>query len=182
MRVIAGALRGRRFQAPPGMDTRPTRDRVRESLFDLLGPIPEGAAVLDLFAGSGALGIEALSRGAGAATFVERDRAARRTLRVNLAALGLSDRAAIVRGGAEDGAWRARGPFDRIFADPPYAAGWGERIVEAARATLRPGGILALEHAAADPPPEAGEGLSVWKSRRYGVTTLTLYERTAEEP
>lgn len=182
MRVIAGELRGRRFQAPPGTDTRPTRDRVRESLFDLLGPIPEGAAVADLFAGSGALGIEALSRGAGSAVFVETDRAARRTLEGNLEALGLRERAEVCRGGAEDGAWRAKGPFDRIFADPPYAAGWGERVVEAAREALRPGGILALEHAAADEPPEAGEGLSVWKSRRYGVTTLTLYARTAEEP
>ncbi|MBZ0267215.1 16S rRNA (guanine(966)-N(2))-methyltransferase RsmD [bacterium] len=182
MRVIAGELRGRRFRAPPGLDTRPTGDRVRESLFDLLGPIPEGAAILDLFAGSGALGIEALSRGAGAATFVERDRPARRVLRVNLEALGLVARSVIAPGGAEDGAWRKYGPFDRIFADPPYAGGWATRIVGEAREALRPEGILALEHAADDPAPEPGEGLSLWKSRRYGVTTLSLYARTAEEP
>jgi len=182
VRVIAGALRGRRFQAPPGRATRPTGDRVREALFDLLGPLPPGARVLDLFAGSGALGIEALSRGAGRATFVEHDRAARAALRVNLEALGLAGHATILRGGVQDGAWERRGPYDRIFADPPYAAGWADRVLAAAAPVLAPGGILALEHAAADPPPGPPEGLALWKTRRYGSTVLSLYERGEEEP
>ena len=119
MRVVAGRLRGRRITAAPGRATRPTSDRVREALFSILGAV-EGAAVLDLFAGSGALGIEALSRGAAAADFVETDARAMAAMEANLAALRLEgarvhrrDALAYLRG--------APGPYDLIFADPPYS-------------------------------------------------------------
>jgi len=180
MRVIAGTLRGRRIGAPSGLATRPTSDRVRESLFDLLGPLPAGSAALDLFAGSGALGIEALSRGAATATFVERDRAALRALRRNLEALGLRGRARVVAGDAASALALAPGPWDLILADPPYAEGAADRVVAAAARLLVPGGVLALEHAADDPAPDPPESLAVWKSRRYGRTRLTLYSRTPE--
>ncbi|HMB70850.1 MAG TPA: 16S rRNA (guanine(966)-N(2))-methyltransferase RsmD [bacterium] len=180
LRVIAGELRGRRFGAPPGRDTRPTSDRVRESLFDLLGPIPPEARVLDLFAGSGALGIEALSRGAAGATFVESARTALAALRANLEALGLADRATVRAGDALVGPEPPGGPFHRIFADPPYGAGAvGAALVRAA-AWLTDDGIVALEHGVREAVPEAPEGLALWKTRRYGDTVLSLFARTTE--
>ena len=179
MRVIAGSLRGRRIGSPRGLATRPTSDRVRESLFNLLGPLPAGSAVLDLFAGSGALGIEAWSRGAASVTFVERDRAALRALRANLDALGLRGKTRVIAGDAGRPLAVAPGPWDLVLADPPYAGDDAARIVRAAPRLLVPGGVLALEHGA--PAPDPPESLAVWKARRYGSTRLTLYSRTVEE-
>src|SRR5437867_231202 len=125
MRVIGGTDRGRRLAAPRGFSTRPTAGRVREALFDILGPAVAGMRVLDLFAGTGAIGIEALSRGAARAVFVERGRDALRALRANLAALHLSrDRARVVAGDAVatlPALGRSELPFDLVFLDPPYA-------------------------------------------------------------
>ena len=121
MRVIAGQWGGRRLQAPSGESTRPTSDRVREALFSILAPRIEGARVLDLFAGSGALGIEALSRGAAAATFVDSAAAAIRAVRANLEALGIE--AEVVRADARrflGGASAAARQYDLVFLDPPY--------------------------------------------------------------
>ncbi|HEY5194595.1 MAG TPA: 16S rRNA (guanine(966)-N(2))-methyltransferase RsmD, partial [Solirubrobacteraceae bacterium] len=124
MRVISGRLGGRRLSAPRGRTTRPTSDRVREALFSMLGAI-DGASVLDLFAGTGALGIEALSRGAARALFVERDTAAVAALRGNLAQLGLAEPQARVRvGDALEALRAARGAgetYDLVFVDPPYS-------------------------------------------------------------
>ena len=176
LRVIAGTLRGRRFQAPPGRDTRPTSDRVRESIFDLLGPRPRGGRVLDLFAGSGALGIEALSRGATFACFVESDRRAGRILRENLAALGLADRARVSSADALGRTAWPEGPFDLILADPPYGCPDLEALAVRVAARLAPGGAFVLECAAGDPRP-AVSGLALRKDRRYGSTSVILYEQ-----
>ena len=119
MRVVAGRYGGRRLEAPPGRGTRPTADRVREAVFSLLGPV-EGLAVLDLFAGSGALGIEALSRGAAAAVFVDRDHRAAAAARRNLAALGLEARVHRRDALAFLAATTTR--FDLVFVDPPYSS------------------------------------------------------------
>src|SRR5205807_2939069 len=123
VRVVAGAFKGRRLQAPAGGRTRPTSDRVREALFSILGDVSD-ARVLDLYAGSGALGIEALSRGAAGATFVDSDREAVVAIRANLALTGTDDRASVVRSpvGSFLAAGR-HGPFDLVFLDPPYAQG-----------------------------------------------------------
>src|SRR5262245_36867328 len=135
MRVIGGHDRGRRLRAPRGLRTRPTADRVRETLFDVLGPAVAGARVLDLFAGTGAVGIEALSRGAARVVLVERDPSALRALRANLAALGASRGAARVMAGdvlhalPEIGA--QEGAFDFVFVDPPYATTLAARTLEA---------------------------------------------------
>jgi len=180
VRVIAGRLRGRTLVAPAGRRTRPTADRVRESLFNLLGPVPEGAIVLDLFAGSGALGIEALSRGAGHATFVEDQADALRALRENLASLGLSEASVVRRADASGERAFTGGPFDLIFADPPYSRGLSTSVVHGATHALSPGGRFALEHAAGEAAPAPPETLAVWKSRRYGGTQVTLYRRTEE--
>ena len=117
MRVVAGEYRGRRLRAPAGTATRPTADRVREALFSMLGDV-SGLRVLDLFAGSGALGIEALSRGAGAAVFVERNRKAAAVVRKNLDSLGL--RAPVVEGDALAVIGQSQDPYDLVFVDPPY--------------------------------------------------------------
>ena len=117
MRIVAGEFRGRRLTAPRGMRTRPTADRVREALFSMLGDV-SGARVLDLYAGSGALGIEALSRGAESAVFVERDPRAVAAIERNLAAIGLEER--VVRGDALRFLARDEGTFDLVFCDPPY--------------------------------------------------------------
>ncbi len=183
MRVIAGRLGGRRLVAPRGWATRPTSDRVREALFSALGDLG-GARVLDLYAGTGALGIEALSRGAARATFVENARPALAALRENLASLGL-DRAAHVvarpvAAGASGGA--LAGPFDLVLADPPYAAlAEVPPAVEAlvAAGALSPDARVVVEHAARDDAP-AIAGLSPRPSRTYGDTAITIYDR--EEP
>lgn len=192
MRVIAGEHRGRRLAAPPGRRTRPTADRVREALFSALesrlgGPGSLcGARVLDLYAGSGALGIEALSRGAREAVFGEVEPAALAVLGENLAGLGLGARARVVRGPASRtlaALAQAGERFDAVLLDPPYGTGEGERSVgEVARAgLLRAGGVLALEHASGERPPEAS-GLSGPATRRYGSVSITFYSRGAAAP
>lgn len=120
MRIIAGEFGGRLIAAPPGESTRPMLDRVREALFSKLAARFEGARVLDLFAGSGSLGLEALSRGAELARMVERDRAALRVLRANVEALGLGERAQVFAGDAFSGAAWANARWDVVFYDPPY--------------------------------------------------------------
>lgn len=145
MRIIGGAWRGRRLHAPPGAATRPTSDRVRQALFDMLlharwagrGAL-EGAAVLDAFAGTGALGLEALSRGAATATFLERDRAALAALRANVAACGAGDRTRVLDA---DALWPPSpgAPAALVFLDPPY----GENLVPRAVAALAGAGWLA---------------------------------------
>ena len=169
MRVVAGELRGRRIDAPPGTDTRPTTDKVREATFNALGSLDlvRDALVIDLYAGSGALGIEALSRGAEHCTFVERDRAALRTLRDNLATLGLEDRSKVVPG---DALVRARGlPADLVLADPP--SGFDDwvgllGVVDAPFVVAESGRDL----------PEV-DGWTVLRSKRYGRSWVAFYER-----
>jgi len=185
MRIIAGEHRGRTIAAPPGLTTRPTPDRVRGALFSALesrlgGPGSlEGVRVLDLFAGSGALGLEALSRGAASAVFVERDRQALAALQANLAALGLQAQARVV---GEDvvhalPSLAAGGErFDAVLMDPPYG---DPEAAEALRALaggtlLRAGGVIVFEHAASEAPPEDSL-LQRERTRAYGTVALTVY-------
>jgi 16S rRNA (guanine966-N2)-methyltransferase len=177
MRVIAGRYGGRRLTAPKGRRTRPTSERVREALFAMLGDI-EGARVLDLFAGTGALGIEALSRGAGRAVFVECDRAALEALQSNLAALGLAgEQAQLRRERAEEalrGARKRKETYDLILIDPPYgqALRLGPRLSTALAGVLAPGGRVVLEH---DRRTPIDLGLALEKERRYGDTTIAIH-------
>ena len=178
MRIIAGACRGRPIEAPTGQSTRPTADRARETLFSMLASRLgsfEDLRVADLFAGSGALGFEALSRGAASATFVESDRAALAIIRRNAATLGIDDRARIVGGSAL--ALPASEPFDLIFADPPYASGAGSEIVRALLHArwLPPGGWLALE-TSRDDDVDPGE-LTLEATRDVGRARLWLLSR-----
>jgi len=176
MRIIAGKWRGRKLVAPEGMQTRPTADRTRETLFSMLASRIgnfDALRVADLYAGSGALGLEALSRGAAHATFVENDRAALRAIDSNIAALGAA--AGISMKAVSAAALPAGEPFDLIFADPPYDAGSGTAAAaEVARAGwLAEGGWAAIETKRGDPvaPPT---GWEVIAERDVGRARLTL--------
>jgi 16S rRNA (guanine(966)-N(2))-methyltransferase RsmD len=175
VRVVAGAHGGRRLVAPPGDATRPTSDRVREALFSILGSV-EGARVLDLFAGSGALGIEALSRGAAAAVFVDRAPRAIAAVRANLEALGI---AADVRRMEARAALRAASAqadtYDLVFLDPPYrqAAGLGRELSDALGAVLAPRARVVTE---SDRRAPLELTLPLTDERRYGDTLIRIHE------
>ncbi len=174
MRVVAGALRGRRITAPPGRETRPTSDRVREALFAILGDLA-GLRVLDLFAGSGALGIEALSRGAASAVFVERAPRVAEVVRGNLAALGLEARVvrADARAHLRDASARADA-YDLVFLDPPYrdAAAWGRELSAALEAVLAPRARVVSE---SDRRAPLDLTLPLADERRYGDTLIRIH-------
>jgi len=184
MRVIAGSHGGRRLKAPAGRRTRPTSDRVREALFAMLGPL-DGEVVLDLFAGTGALGIEALSRGAARAVFVERDSAAAGVLAENLSALSIAPAQAELRRGDALAALRSareRGEaYDLIFIDPPYgqAPQWGLRLSAVLPALLAPDGRIIVESDRRG-PLELDAPIST--ERRYGDTSITIHTRTCPDP
>ena len=181
MRIVAGEFRGRELTTPAGDATRPTAARAREALFAILFDVRD-ARVLDLYAGSGALALEALSRGAERAVFVEANKAAQRAIRENVAALGLETRATLLPLKAEASlrALERHGPFSLVFADPPWADaqaafGFLERLVSAD--LLAPAARLVLEHAARSGPtvPE-NSVLSPVDARRWGDTAVTIFE------
>ena len=180
MRVLAGALKGQRLVTAAGPVTRPTSDRVRIACLDTLMPFLPGGPFLDLFAGGGAVGIEALSRGAPSAAFVESDGHALRALRENVERLGLRDRARVIRDDAERAvaALARRGErFAVIFLDPPYASARAAPALAAVAAGLvvTAGAVVVLQHATKSPPPDAPGVLALWKARRFGETTLTFF-------
>jgi 16S rRNA (guanine966-N2)-methyltransferase len=175
MRVIAGQWGGRRLRAPAGAGTRPTSDRVREALFSVLGGRVEGARVLDLFAGSGALGLEALSRGAAEATFVDSAPAAIRVVRANLEAFGAD--AEVRRADARrflGGASAAARQYDLVFLDPPYrlAGSLGSELTATLPAVLAPGAAVVAE---SDRRAPLELGLPILDERRYGDTLIRIH-------
>jgi 16S rRNA (guanine966-N2)-methyltransferase len=181
MRVIAGEFGGRRLVAPPGRGTRPTADRVKEAVFSILGPV-DGANVLDLFAGSGGLAIEALSRGAARATCVDDDRGAVEAMRANAATLGLGGRLRVMRRGWRGALGTLHGadePFDVVLADPPYdllPVILGE-MGEAIARVVAPGGVVVIEHARGAIIQAGGvPAIRVERdtTRRYGDTEVTV--------
>jgi 16S rRNA (guanine966-N2)-methyltransferase len=183
MRVVAGAAKGRRLVAPKGSDVRPTTDRVKEALFASLAPIVPGAHVLDLFAGSGALGLEALSRGAAEVTLVERARPALDAIRRNVEVVGLSgahvvagDALALLRSG------QLPGPFDLVLADPPYHHPKAElaETLDHLVAHLAPGATVIVERSVRDGSPPWPPALLAGSPRRYGDTALHRAELHAD--
>lgn len=178
MRIIAGALRGRSLEAPPGLATRPTADRVREALFSMLASRVGsfgGLRVADLYAGSGALGLEAVSRGAAHATFVENDPCAAAAIKANAERLGVAGRVRVLGGSAL--ALPRSDPFELIFADPPYAPGSGSAVVKsvADAAWLAQGGWMSVETARGEPVDP--EDYSVELERGIGRARITLLRR-----
>ena len=186
LRIVGGAARGRRLRSPTGATLRPTSARVREALFDIIQARIQGARFLDLFAGTGAVGIEALSRGAAAAVFVESSRAAGRLIEKNLVACGFTDRGTVVSEPLPAALRRLKTqpPFDLIFADPPYGSGDGEAVLRG----LTPGGVfhpgtwVFLEQRRTGGVPARPGGLLHRRTFRYGDTVLLLYVPAGESP
>ncbi|MBB6466241.1 16S rRNA (guanine966-N2)-methyltransferase [Aminobacter lissarensis] len=182
MRVVGGELRGRPLATPRDNAIRPTTDRTREAVFNMLahrfGGRLEGARVLDLFAGTGALGIEALSRGAAYCVFIEESAEGRGLIRTNVESFGLTGRTKIFRRDATGlGDAGTLGPFGLVFADPPYGKGLGEKALRSARAGgwLAPGALCVVEEAAAA-AFEPGPGFSILDERSYGETVIRFIE------
>ena len=183
MRVITGSARGRRLGELEGMETRPTTDRVKEGMFNILQFDIEGRRVLDLFAGTGQLGIECLSRGAASAVFVDRRADAVKLIRENLAVTGLSGRAQVVAGDSLEYLKNVREKFDLILLDPPYAAGLLEPVIAhiARFDILAPHGIILAEHPAERTLPALTAPYCLHRTYRYGKIGLTLYRRSGNE-
>ena len=186
MRIVAGEFRGRALTTPSGGTTRPTAARAREALFSILADV-SGACVLDLYAGSGALGLEALSRGAERLVLVESSKAAQQAIRSNLVSLGVEARATLLplRAEASLRALERLGPFSLVFADPPWAdaqAALGVLEKLAGTPLLDPAARLVLEHAARNPPtPAEGGPLGAIDTRRWGDTAVTIFEVLARD-
>lgn len=179
MRVISGTARGRRLKELPGMDTRPTTDKVKESLFNIIQFDIEGRTVLDLFGGTGQLGIEALSRGAQRCTFVDMNRQAAAVIRENVDTVGFADRATVQQGDAMAFLSGCRGKFDLIFLDPPYQTQLLENCIQAVAKfdILSEHGIMVCESALEKPLPELDSPYEKGKEYRYGKIKLTVYRR-----
>jgi 16S rRNA (guanine966-N2)-methyltransferase len=175
MRIIAGQRKGRRLQGPKSPGLRPTSDGLRETLFNVLGPSVEGARVLDGFAGTGAVGLEALSRGASHATFVERDPRALASLDANVRHCGAEDACAIIRDDFSRVHGLARGAFDLVFLDPPYEGVDLGAVVDRAAPLVAPGGRLVLEHSRRRESPVQAGPLARARVLVAGDSALSFY-------
>jgi 16S rRNA (guanine(966)-N(2))-methyltransferase RsmD len=178
MRIIAGTLKGRRLQTPAWDGLRPTSDKLRETLFNVLAPRMPSCRLLDGYAGTGAVGLEAISRGAAHVTFVERDRRAVALIRRNLEVCGVTAGYTIEPGDVDDVLARLSGGpgFDVIILDPPYALADTHDVLDAAARCLNPDGVLVLERASRM-EPRIPHTLSRMRDIRSGDSTLTLFER-----
>lgn len=180
MRVISGTARGIALNAPEGIGTRPTTDRVKENLFNMIQHEIRDKTVLDLFSGSGALAIEALSRGAAEAVLVEPDKKCYTVINENLRRTRQTAAARILQSSAEAGIRqleREGRRFDLVFMDPPYQQGWVTTTLSqlTAAGILNPGALVVVEHEASDPAPEAVDGLRRTQAKKYGRTALSIY-------
>ncbi len=183
MRVIAGTAKGRRLYSPVGDIARPTTDRVKESMFAILQPYLQEADVLDLYAGSGALGIEALSRGANSVVFVDKDRKCAEIIKKNIVLTNFNDKSEIKVcdfGKALDDFWKAHIEFDLIIMDPPYAVDWWIDAADYCQTNgvLKTGGIIMLERKAKGNVNDI-DGLECKLVRKYGDTELIVFKRTS---
>lgn len=174
MRIIAGRLKGRRLMAPSGQDVRPTSDRLRGTLFNVLADAVDGARVLDGFAGTGALGLEAWSRGAASVTFVERDPKALAALRANVAACGVLEACVIIRG--DFMSVRVESPrFDLVLLDPPYSLDDVQRVLDRGAALVVATGHIVLEHSRRRPSPSEAAGVVRYRVLTAGDSALSFY-------
>jgi len=180
MRIIAGRLKGRRLTAPKGLDVRPTSDRLRETLFNVLADSVDGARVLDAFAGTGALGLEALSRGAASVVFVEQSDRALKTLAENIDHCGVKDACVIIRGDFRT-ARVAQASFDLILLDPPYRIPDLDVVTERASELLHERGLLVLEHGTRHQSPERAGRLMRYRVLVAGDSALSFYAVPADQ-
>ncbi len=178
MRIIAGRLRSRRLDSPPGMEVRPTSDRLRETLFNILAPKLQDARFLDLFAGTGAVGIEAVSRGAREAVLVEENKRAARVIRENIKSLGIESEATVIEQDAAKAIRTISGTFELIFLDPPYSShGEYERCLTALSqsALLTDGSVVVAEHEKRFLPAEQFGDLKCYRRLVHGEAALSFY-------
>jgi 16S rRNA (guanine966-N2)-methyltransferase len=181
MRIIAGALKGRQLKTPTWEGLRPTSDRLRETLFNILGPSIRDARVLDGYAGTGAMGIEALSRGAAHVTFVDSDPRALRLIEQNLERLAVANRYAIIRAGLADAAGRLGAAFDLVILDPPYAEDAVVLALDAAAPVAGESTRVVIEHASRHAPPPSHAGLVLKRRVAAGDSALAFYQRERSE-
>ena len=182
VRIIGGQAKGRTLHVGRGATTRPTSGVVRSALFSILTPYLEAVSVLDLFAGTGALGIEALSRGAATADFVEQDPRQCTALRRNLETLGLTERARVRGSRVEQAIASLPGPYDLVLMDPPYNLPHLEDLLEriAVSPLVGSGTVLAVEHASRQSLPETSGEMALVKRRSYGDTSISIYQHGGE--
>ncbi len=186
MRVISGTAKGKRLKSVPGKGTRPTSDRVKEAMFSAIGPYFSGERVLDLYAGTGGLGIEALSRGCGFAVFVDKDRRSMATVKENLQFTGLDSKAQCLNMSAERAiAYLSKKgvSFDLLFIDPPYHLPGIEQQLEMMlrKQLIQPHALVVLEHDKTQHFPQAIHSLELIKKAEYGSTALSFYRNALEE-
>ena len=183
MRIIAGSARSRTIQTPPGQDTRPTLDRVRESVFNILQLRVRGARVLDLFAGSGAMSLEALSRGAESAVMVDHNRAAIACIRKNVETLRFQDSSRVIQAdwrAAADMLLREQAEFDLVVLDPPYAMVELSEVTEKIRPMLSKDAMLVIEHDIRT-MPHVADGYDAVDTRKYGIVGVTFFQPVTAE-
>lgn len=181
LRIAGGTARGIPLAEPRGLRLRPTSGLVREAVFNILGDIVNGTAVLDLYAGTGALGIEALSRGAGRATFIEAEAAGCQAILQSLARTGFAPRGTVIRGRLPAALRSIEGPFDIVFMDPPYNDETATDTLFAISDLLAPGGTVVYEHGSRYNPPERPKGLVCSERRVYGDSAIALYAKQEGE-
>ena len=181
MRVITGSARGRKLKTLEGTDLRPTTDKVKESMFNILQFCIEGRRVLDLFAGSGQLGIEALSRGAERATFVDASKNAVAVVKQNLQTVGLADNARVVCTDSISFLRTADQQYDIAFLDPPYGNGLLIKAMALLPEVMSEYGIVVCEHPSDEHLPDSFGGFELQKHYRFGKITLTVYRKEAQE-
>ena len=177
MRVITGTARGRKLLAPEGMETRPTTDLVKEAVFSVIHFIVPCASVLDLFAGSGQMGIEALSRGANKAVFVDSSRKALDIIKQNVQNTGFAKQSKVLAGDGESFLQNAVEKYDIIFLDPPYNQGYPEKLLPLLARPLSENGLVLYEHDKKEELPDETEELILKKRYRYGRTMVSSYVR-----
>ncbi len=181
MRVVTGTARGRSLLTLPGEDVRPTTDRVKEAMFSIIQFELEGRQVLDLFAGSGQLGIEALSRGAGYATFVDSSKEAIDCVKTNLQKTGLKTNSCVVQTDAFSFLRTSAGKFDIAFLDPPYSKGFLQKALPLLAERMNDGGVIICEHPYGEEMPESAGEFELYREYKYGKLGLTVYRKKEDE-
>ncbi len=181
MRVITGISRGRKLITPPGEDVRPTTDAVKEAVFSIIQFSVEGRSFLDAFAGSGQMGIEALSRGASSAVFLDNGRQSLLAIKKNLEATGLSEKAKVVNTDTLQYLKNTAQRFDIAFLDPPYKTGLLERAIEVLPRVMNKSGVMICEHPYDEELPESAGDFIIKKSYKYGKIKITVYSHKEVE-
>lgn len=181
MRVITGSARGRKLFAPEGLDVRPTADKVKEGIFSAIQFDIENASVLDLFAGSGQMGIEALSRGAERCVFIDNSQRSIRAVNENLRSTGFTRNSEVVSRDSYDYIKHTSKTFDIIILDPPYGYSHISNILPFATKKLNDGGIIICEYEKEAPTPETPDGLELKKTYKYGKICVTIFRKPAED-